>query len=136
MHAHALCNLEPYLREGSKVLDVGCGSGYRESVARQSYFTYADTRIFIAVVGVLSHLVGPTGKVVGIEHIQGLVDLSRNNLVKDGFNIGPDGQGPGISLVLGDGRKGMPLPLEKWSQQQPRVANVGRCSSPAHRLEG
>jgi len=92
MHAHALCNLEPYLHEGSKVLDVGCGSGY--------------------LVGVLSHLVGPTGKVVGIEHIQGLVDLSKNNLIKDGFNIGPDGKGQGIALVLGDGRKG-------WKEEAP-----------------
>jgi protein-L-isoaspartate(D-aspartate) O-methyltransferase len=79
------------------------------------------TRTFIAVVGVLSHLVGPTGKVVGIEHIQGLVDLSRNNLVKDGFNISPDGQGPGISLVLGDGRKGNATSL---GEMVPATADV------------
>lgn len=28
MHAHALEDLEEYLRPGMKVLDVGCGSGY------------------------------------------------------------------------------------------------------------
>jgi protein-L-isoaspartate O-methyltransferase len=31
MHAYALNSLEDYLKEGARVLDVGCGSGYRMS---------------------------------------------------------------------------------------------------------
>jgi hypothetical protein len=31
MHAYALNSLEDYLKEGTTVLDVGCGSGYRMS---------------------------------------------------------------------------------------------------------
>ena len=48
-------------------------------------------------------MVGPTGKVVGIDHIQNLVDWSENNLRKNHGNLIDSGQ---IKLVLGDGRLG------------------------------
>ncbi|KAL4243250.1 Protein-L-isoaspartate O-methyltransferase [Abortiporus biennis] len=67
MHAHAMENLLPFLNPGARVLDVGSGSGY--------------------LCAVLHHLVGPTGKVVGIDHISELVDWS---------------------VVTGDGRRGYP----------------------------
>jgi len=102
MHAHALSNLEPFLGEGSKVLDVGCGSGY--------------------LTGVLAHLVGPTGKVVGIDHIRGLVDQSISNLSKDGFQIDNEGNASGLKVVLGDGRKG-------WKDEAPYDAiHVGAAA--------
>ena len=48
-------------------------------------------------------MVGPTGKVVGIDHIQNLVDWSENNLRKNHGNLIDSGQ---IKLVVGDGRLG------------------------------
>lgn len=55
------------------------------------------------------HLVSPThsdkkGKVVGIDHIQQLVDWSINNLKTDGLQVNsPDAQ---LEVIFGDGRKG------------------------------
>ncbi len=84
MHAHAAENLLPFLQPGAKVLDVGSGSGYTLAIFR--------------------HLVKP-GKVVGVEHIQELVDQARVNLSNDGLqNALADGS---VVNVCGDGRKGV-----------------------------
>jgi protein-L-isoaspartate(D-aspartate) O-methyltransferase len=62
MHAHACESLLPYLQPGCKVLDIGSGSGY--------------------LTHVLAELVKPEGKVVGVDHIQPLVDMARENMAK------------------------------------------------------
>jgi len=82
MHAAAAENLLPFLQPGMKVLDVGSGSGY--------------------TCALFHHLVsGPsTAKVVGIDHIQQLVDWSVKNLKSDGL------EGGVLEMVCGDGRKG------------------------------
>lgn len=90
MHAHASEYLLPYLQAGSKVLDVGSGSGY--------------------LTAILHHLVSPgngqpVGKVVGIDHISELVDWSVENLRKDG--LGPALESGQVEMIAGDGRKGM-----------------------------
>ncbi|RIA92053.1 O-methyltransferase [Glomus cerebriforme] len=85
MHAHALQNLEPFLQPGMKVLDVGCGSGYLTTC--------------------FAEMVGPEGKVIGMEHIKGLVDLSRKNIQKDRPDLLESQR---VILVYGDGRKGYP----------------------------
>ncbi|TCD66913.1 hypothetical protein EIP91_000752 [Steccherinum ochraceum] len=84
MHAHATENLLPFLKPGSKVLDVGSGSGY--------------------LCAVLHHIVGPQGKVVGIDHIPELVEFSVENLKKDG--LGEQLESGSIEMVMGDGRQG------------------------------
>ncbi|TIB94000.1 protein-L-isoaspartate O-methyltransferase [Wallemia mellicola] len=84
MHAHATENLLDYLKPGSKVLDVGSGSGYS--------------------CAVFHHLVGPTGKVVGVDHIDKLVELSEYNLKNDGLSDMLDSGA--IKMVTGDGRQG------------------------------
>jgi protein-L-isoaspartate(D-aspartate) O-methyltransferase len=62
MHANACESLLDYLKPGAKVLDIGSGSGY--------------------LTAVLANLVGPSGKVVGIDHIQPLVDMANTNMAK------------------------------------------------------
>ncbi|TPX34924.1 hypothetical protein SmJEL517_g02592 [Synchytrium microbalum] len=83
MHAHALELLLDKLTPGSKVLDVGSGSGYLTSC--------------------FAELVGPSGKVVGIDHIDELVEMSQRNIMSDHPEYLEDGR---IVLVAGDGRQG------------------------------
>ena len=64
MHAYALESLLPALNPGAHVLDVGSGSGY--------------------LTACFSELVGEQGKVVGIEHIQELVQDSIENVKRSG----------------------------------------------------
>ncbi|TEB34048.1 protein-L-isoaspartate O-methyltransferase [Coprinellus micaceus] len=84
MHAYASEHLLPYLRPSARVLDVGSGSGY--------------------LVAVFAHLVGPSGKVVGIEHVPELVEWSEKNLRTDGLSKSLDDKS--IEMIAGDGRKG------------------------------
>jgi len=84
MHAYACEHLFPYIRPGSKVLDIGSGSGYLSAV--------------------LHHLVSPGGKVVGIDHIPQLVDWSIENIKKDG--LGAALESGELVIVSGDGRLG------------------------------
>jgi protein-L-isoaspartate O-methyltransferase len=48
------------------------------------------------------HRLAPTARVVGIEHIKGLADKSKDSLTEDGITLGKDG----VEIILGDGRKG------------------------------
>ncbi|KAL7412622.1 Pcmt1-prov protein [Mrakia frigida] len=91
IHAYALENLLPFLQPGSKVLDVGSGSGYLLGCFHE--LISGDGRPF-------------DGKVVGIDHLSGITDLSIKNLKKDGRG---DALSRGeIEVVTGDGRKGYP----------------------------
>lgn len=62
MHALALESLSPALKEGHKVLDVGCGSGY--------------------LTVCMSLMVGETGQVAGIDSSRELVETSIANTTK------------------------------------------------------
>lgn len=57
------------------------------------------------MTAVLHHL-APKARVVGIDHLPGLVELAKENLRKDGVKMG-DSSG-GVQIVLGDGRLGSP----------------------------
>ncbi|KAK6497743.1 hypothetical protein TWF481_012146 [Arthrobotrys musiformis] len=85
MHSHACEEIIEYLKPGASILDVGSGSGY--------------------LVAVMAHMVQPGGKIVGIEHIQQLVDLSITNLRKDPLHSSWLDDGT-ITIVKGDGRLG------------------------------
>jgi protein-L-isoaspartate(D-aspartate) O-methyltransferase len=87
MHASACESLLPFLSPGSKVLDIGSGSGY--------------------LTHVLAELVKPGGTVIGIDHIQALVDMADTNMRKseEGQKLLESGT---VKFVKGDGRKGYP----------------------------
>jgi len=87
MHANACESLLPFLKAGAKVLDVGSGSGY--------------------LTHVIAELVKPGGNVIGIDHIQGLVDLANINTAKSSEGRGLLDNGA-IVFVKGDGRRGYP----------------------------
>lgn len=87
MHAHVSELLLPYLDSSSSVLDVGSGSGY--------------------LLSVFYHLTGGSHKgkhIVGIEHIQELVDVSQKNMLHDGLE--PAILNRDIIVRAGDGRFG------------------------------
>lgn len=92
MHAHAVESLLPFLNTGSRVLDIGSGSGYTMAIfwhlVRESN----------------NHENQTPGQVTGIDHIPELVDLARNNLKDDG--LGDALQNGWIDVIIGDGRNG------------------------------
>lgn len=49
------------------------------------------------------HKIAPNATIVGIDHLQGLADLARTNLDKDGVKHGPSEK---VEIVCGDGRAG------------------------------
>jgi protein-L-isoaspartate(D-aspartate) O-methyltransferase len=105
MHANACSSLLPYLQPGSRVLDIGSGSGY--------------------LTAVLANIVGPSGRVIGIDHIQPLVDMANTNMGKseEGRRMLDSGQ---VKFVLGDGRKG-------WKEGAPYDAiHVGAAAAEHH----
>jgi protein-L-isoaspartate(D-aspartate) O-methyltransferase len=101
MHAHAaeelLPSIEARIKTGQDVhiLDVGSGSGYLTHVLAE----------MVRQIGGDEAL--KQAKIVGIEHIKGLVDLSRDNLRKS--DVGKDLLDKGvIDMIKGDGRLGYP----------------------------
>ncbi|PWN91433.1 protein-L-isoaspartate O-methyltransferase [Acaromyces ingoldii] len=100
MHAHACEALLPFLKPGSRVLDVGSGSGYTMAIFH--HLVKAQDPVQGQETGETKQ--EKNGFVVGIDHIEGLVDMAKRNLQKD--QLGPHQHRGGIQAVLGDGRKG------------------------------
>lgn len=86
-HMHAICleNMVECLKEGSRVLDIGSGSGYLSAV--------------------LGLMVGSTGKVFGIEHVEELVSQSVENIRRDNPQLLDSGV---VKIMCKDGRTGLP----------------------------
>lgn len=113
MHAHACEYLIDFLHPGSRVLDIGSGSGYLTHV------------IANLITDPSSPPTDADGHIIGIEHIQELVDLARENMNKseDGRNFLQSGK---VQFVCGDGRKG-------WPQGGPYDAiHVGAAAEQLH----
>ncbi|KAL2027512.1 hypothetical protein VTO58DRAFT_111603 [Aureobasidium pullulans] len=108
MHANACESVLDFLQPGAKVLDVGSGSGY--------------------LTHVLAELVKPGGTVVGIEHIQPLVDLAQKNTEKsaEGRALLANGS---ITYVKADGRKGW---TGKGGEEGYDVIHVGAAAVGFH----
>ena len=84
MHAMQLELLASHVPdEGARILDVGSGSGY--------------------IAACFARMAGPSGKVVGIEHIAALTALSIENVKRDDVTLLSSGR---LRLVTGDGRQG------------------------------
>lgn len=84
MHATCLDAVRDHLKPGARALDVGSGTGI--------------------LCAYMAELVGPKGKVVGVEHWPELVEGAKTNLKKDGK--GPLLTEGRLELVCGDGRLG------------------------------
>ncbi|KAI9680788.1 MAG: hypothetical protein M1817_004228 [Caeruleum heppii] len=105
MHASACESLLPFLHPAATVLDIGSGSGY--------------------LTHVLANLVAPNGRVVGVDHIEALVQLARGNMGRSEEGRGLLGGGR-VSFVKGDGRKG-------WVEGGPYDAiHVGAAAASMH----
>lgn len=102
MHAFALEAALPFINpyQPQRILDVGSGSGY----------------LCVA----FSKLLGPAGKVYGIEHIQPLVSLARRNTEKSHSDLLDKYR---IYFICEDGRKGF-LPGAPYD-----IIHVGASSS-------
>jgi len=85
MHAYCLEILKDHLKPGASALDVGSGSGYLSAC--------------------FARMVGPTGRVIGIDVIDPLIKWGRENLTRDDPAFLQTGQ---ITIQLGDGWKGSP----------------------------
>ncbi|KAJ2667307.1 hypothetical protein IW148_000002 [Coemansia sp. RSA 1199] len=85
MHGYALENLHKYLQPGMCALDVGSGSGY--------------------LTACMAEMVGDNGRVVGIDHIPGLVEGSKKVLDR---HYSEWMQSERIKVLTGDGREGYP----------------------------
>jgi len=85
MHAEALERLQDHLKPGMTALDVGSGSGY--------------------LTACMAYMVGKEGKVIGIEHLEYLVDFSIKNISKNHYDMFESKQ---LQIIHGDGRKGYP----------------------------
>lgn len=90
MHAYAVEALLPFLKKGSKVLDVGSGSGYTMAIFWHLIKDDDESKT--------------SARVIGIDHIKPLVELARKNLQKDGLE--KELQKGILEVIEGDGRLG------------------------------
>lgn len=110
MHGHACEYLIEFLKPGSKVLDIGSGSGYL-------------THVFANLVTGASS--NPDGQVIGIDHIPQLVELANQNMRKSeqGRELLDTGK---VQFITSDGRLG-------WKDNAPYDAiHVGAAAESLH----
>ncbi|KNG88009.1 protein-L-isoaspartate O-methyltransferase [Aspergillus nomiae NRRL 13137] len=112
MHVHACEYLIDFLRPGSRVLDIGSGSGYL-------------THVLANLVTDPSIPDDLNGHVIGIDHIPELVDLADKNMHKSdqGRKLLDTGK---VKFIIADGRLG-------WQEGAPYDAiHVGAAAEKLH----
>ncbi|KAI9666221.1 MAG: hypothetical protein M1821_004156 [Bathelium mastoideum] len=139
MHAAAAESLLPFLNPAAttRVLDIGSGSGYLTAVLANLVTPSLTARVASHSGG--GEAVGGggaasgegagegAGTVIGIDHIQALVDMARGNMGKseEGKKMLDTGQ---VQFVKGDGRKG-------WAEGAPYDAiHVGAAAAEHHQI--
>lgn len=108
MHAHVLEDLLPPLLRASKerpstplsILDVGCGSGYLTAVFGRMVERKGNRKASSPSSAELNE-----GKVIGIDVIPQLVDMSNTNISKEDGDLLDSKT---VELHVGDGWKGYP----------------------------
>ncbi|OGE54283.1 hypothetical protein PENARI_c006G08219 [Penicillium arizonense] len=111
MHAHACEYLIDYLKPGSRVLDIGSGSGYLTHVFANLVTDSSGSAV--------------QGQVIGIDHISELTDLARDNMNKseEGRELQASRK---VEFITGDGRLG-------WKEGAPYDAiHVGAAAENLH----
>jgi protein-L-isoaspartate(D-aspartate) O-methyltransferase len=83
MHAFALQALEPVLKAGASILDIGSGSGY--------------------LVAAFSQMMEHQGKVIGVEHVSKLNEQAKRNIQLFNSRLVSEGI---VQLETFDGRRG------------------------------
>lgn len=83
MHANTLEELKSHLKKAAKAIDIGCGSGY--------------------MTACMAEIMGPNGKVIGLDHIEDILAFARGNIQKKNQYLLDSGR---VELVNADGRKG------------------------------
>ncbi len=150
MHAACLELVHDRVTENARVLDVGSGSGYLTScfaAMLDQHDSYAAGSIRAEEVEDrrpgLSDTKYPI--VVGVEHIEDLVDFSIKNVKKDGKVKYLEGPEPLVVLKVADGREGYPpyapydvIHVGAASPEKPikllkQLANGGRLVCPVGR---
>lgn len=112
MHGHACEYLVDFLKPGSRVLDIGSGSGYL-------------THVLTNLITDPSSVGGTDGQVIGIDHIQELVEIAHKNMSKseDGRQYLESGR---VKFITADGRLG-------WKEGAPYdVIHVGAAAEQLH----
>ncbi|KAE8148823.1 protein-L-isoaspartate O-methyltransferase [Aspergillus avenaceus] len=112
MHGHACEYLVDFLNPGSRVLDIGSGSGYLTHVLAN------------LVTNPLSNEASD-GLVIGVDHIPELVDLAHRNMCKsnEGRRLIDSGK---VKFIVADGRLG-------WKEGAPYDAiHVGAAAEKLH----
>lgn len=98
MHAHALELIVPALEKSASptLLDVGCGSGYLTAAMGRMV---SDNKEHQPLVG------DGHGKVYAVDVFPGLVEMTKENIMKQDADLIKDGT---VTIQLGDGWKGLP----------------------------
>ncbi|PWY65946.1 protein-L-isoaspartate O-methyltransferase [Aspergillus sclerotioniger CBS 115572] len=112
MHGHACEYLINFLKPGSRVLDIGSGSGYLTHVLANLVMSASPTN-------------ETSGQVIGVDHIPELVELARENMrkSKQGRSFL---ESESVKFVLADGRLG-------WEEGAPYDAiHVGAAAEQLH----
>lgn len=105
MHAHALELLKNHLINGTRALDVGSGSGYLTACMAKVMGAKGFYFCQYVPVATLTVYFFTFRVAVGIDHIPELVEISKQNVLKDNPDLLNSGQ---VVLVTGDGRQGYP----------------------------